>query len=447
MVRRLFVAAALAAAACNPDLPAKLPCSTNDNCPSGLGCNLSAQICVALPGCGGDFANGSNYGCLSGSPTAPSVSLNGSGANITWDPGNTFNNASGFAVLRADSPTGPFAVIGTVTPYSAQPQSTFTDPGPLAVGKTYWYEVATSWPDNVVGPPSPATSFVDSHWSPRASMSSGRYGFATAVFNGVIYAVGGYHDTALTTVEAYDPAADAWTTKASMPTARTYLAAGAVNGIVYAVGGGCNCNGGPANTGALEAYDPVANTWFSKLPMPTSRSNLAAAVVSGTLYAIGGSPGGSTVEAYDPTSNTWTTKAPMPTARFDLAAEVVNGIIYVVGGVGSGGATRLATVEAYDPASNSWTTKTPMPTARQGPAVGVVGGILYAVGGTTGTSGSGANAVVEAYDPVANSWSAKDPMSTARAFPGAAAVNGSLFAIGGHDNAGIYLFSVEEFAP
>ena len=101
----------------------------------------------------------------------------------------------------------------------------------------------------------------------------------------------------------------------------------AVNGIVYAVGGGCNCatSGGIYNT--LEAYDPAANTWSTKAPMPTARQELAVGVINGILYAIGGNGPGSpnVVEAYDPAANSWSTKAPMPTGRYGLAAVPARG--------------------------------------------------------------------------------------------------------------------------
>ena len=81
--------------------------------------------------------------------------------------------------------------------------------------------------------------------------------------------------------------------------------------------------------------------------MPTTRGNLAAAVVNNIIYAIGG--GGvylATNEAYDPVANTWSTKTDMPTARGSLGAAAVNNIIYAIGGATNG---LLSTVEAYDP--------------------------------------------------------------------------------------------------
>jgi len=148
MVRGLLlIAMVLAAAACNPDLPPNIPCTTNDNCPYGWGCNLTTRQCVSVPGC-------DNYGCfLFGSPQAPTVSQSGAAAIVTWNQGSAPGNVSGWAVLRAEAQAGPFAVVGVV----GSQQNSFTDPGPLTPGKTYWYEVATSWDENVIGSPSPAT--------------------------------------------------------------------------------------------------------------------------------------------------------------------------------------------------------------------------------------------------------------------------------------------------
>jgi len=69
-------------------------------------------------------------------------------------------------------------------------------------------------------------------------MPTARLVLASTVVNGVIYAIGGEHSSAvLGTVEAYDPVSDTRTTKASMPTARFALSTSVVNGIIYAVGG------------------------------------------------------------------------------------------------------------------------------------------------------------------------------------------------------------------
>lgn len=71
-----------------------------------------------------------------------------------------------------------------------------------------------------------------------------------------------------------------------MPTARTtFLAASAVNGTIYVIGG---IRGG-SNSSTVEAYDPAANAWTKREDMPDQRTFLATSTVNGKIYAIGGS--------------------------------------------------------------------------------------------------------------------------------------------------------------
>ena len=47
-------------------------------------------------------------------------------------------------------------------------------------------------------------------------------------------------------------------------------------------------------------YDPAANRWTAKAPMPTRRGGGAAAVVDGKIYVVGGRPpGGADFAVYD----------------------------------------------------------------------------------------------------------------------------------------------------
>jgi hypothetical protein len=122
------------------------------------------------------------------------------------------------------------------------------------------------------------------------------------------------------------------------------------------------------------------------------------------FYVVGGYNGYlggavySTVEAYDPVANTWSTKVSTPTARNSAGSGVLNGIDYVVGGSLTNGANALATVEGYDPVLDAWTTLSPMPTATILPGVGVINDTLYVVGGEP--NGQNIN-VLQAGTPIA----------------------------------------------
>ena len=198
---------------------------------------------------------------------------------------------------------------------------------------------------------------VTNTWTTKAPLPTARQGLAVGVINGILYAVGGTTDCCgpVGIVEAYDPVANTWTAKAAMPTPRYNLVVAVHNGVLYALGG----VGGVGQFGLLgtvEAYDPVTDSWSARASLPTPRQSLAAGVVNGVLYAVGGSGqdvfGGccdlsGAVEAYDPVADSWTAKLGLPTPRHSLGAEVINGILFAVGGAGRN--DILGTLEAYHP--------------------------------------------------------------------------------------------------
>jgi N-acetylneuraminic acid mutarotase len=271
-------------------------------------------------------------------------------------------------------------------------------------------------------------------------MPTARSGLGLASGNGKLYAIGGENSPndpvteTLSTVEMYDPYANAWTTKASMPTPRAWLGvAAASNGRIYAIGGADGTAFSPG-LGTVEEYSPANNTWAVRTSMPTVRFGLAAVAANGRIYAIGGSGYGgfvATVEEYDPLTDTWVAKASMPTARANLAAALgPDGLIYAVGGT-NGGPSPLSTVEAYDPVADSWAAKPSMPGGRV--CLGVAAGLndrIYAIGGHDGATGMTGS--VQEYDPITETWTARASMPTARQWQGVArGANGRLYVVGG----------------
>jgi len=293
-------------------------------------------------------------------------------------------------------------------------------------------------------------------WTSHAALPTRRFTLAAGALNGLVYAVGGLDFENMATVEAYDPATNTWTPKTPMPTRRGELGVAAVNGVLYAIGGiDYGPNGAtPIGAGWVEAYDPITDSWTTKSPMPTPRSDFGIAVVNGIIYTIGG--GGAscavptfgactTVEAYDPATDTWTTKAAMPTPRYILGAAEVNGVIYAVGGRNDA-SFWMATVEAYDPASDTWSTKAAMPTPRFGLGLAAINGIVYAMGGETSAGNfTEVTAVLEAYDPTTNTWTTKPAMLGPRAYMGTAVLQGLVYAVGGFGGANMDL--LEAYHP
>lgn len=231
-------------------------------------------------------------------------------------------------------------------------------------------------------------------WTVKASLPVGLHHAGIGVVGKHLYVVGGYTQSGLSvwqpvaTVYAYDRTADTWTERASMPTARGALAVAVFDGKLYAVGG----YDGNANSAAVEVYDLESDRWTARAPLPTPRDHLAAAVVSGKLYAVGGRLKGdyrrnlSVTEAYDPAADRWTRVADLPTARSGITAAEVGGMLYVFGGEGADGTFHEN--EAYDPAHDAWRAMASMPTARHGLGSAVVQGRIHVISGGPTPGGS-----------------------------------------------------------
>jgi len=113
--------------------------------------------------------------------------------------------------------------------------------------------------------------------------------------DGKIYAIGGQLDMigSITVTEAYDPATNEWTTLSPMPTPRLYAAsARGGDDRIYVMGGIEDLPGSPGPnhrvTEAVEAYDPVTDTWSRAAPMPLPRYAAAAAARDGKIIVTGG---------------------------------------------------------------------------------------------------------------------------------------------------------------
>ncbi|MBI4278354.1 MAG: galactose oxidase, partial [Armatimonadetes bacterium] len=99
-----------------------------------------------------------------------------------------------------------------------------------------------------------------------------------------------------------------------------------------------------------EEYDPAANAWRPRAPLPTHRSGIAAEVLGGRIYVFGGEAPEGTFkenEEYDPAADRWTARAPLPTPRHGLAAVRLADRIHVIGGGPRPGGTYSAANEVF----------------------------------------------------------------------------------------------------
>ncbi|MBW8267974.1 Kelch repeat-containing protein [Caldovatus aquaticus] len=299
--------------------------------------------------------------------------------------------------------------------------------GAAANGRLYVFcGLAPGWrPQGLVYEYDPAADA----WTRRRPMPVPTHHVAFAVLNDRIYAFGGFthpgegRPPSWVPTDAaweYDPRGDTWRALAPMPSRRGAAAAAAVNGRLYVVGG-AGLAPGSAEPGlrpdrphralsTVEEYDPEANAWRPRSPMPTPRNHHAAAAVGGRIYAIGGRLGGAfitvasntdVVEEYDPASDSWgAARARMPTPRSAFAAGVHGGRILVAGGEVQD-ARLMATfraVEAYEPAANRWHVLPSMPVPRHGLAGAVLGDRLHLVSGDVQSAGTGVSVHTAAHD-------------------------------------------------
>ena len=228
-----------------------------------------------------------------------------------------------------------------------------------------------------------------------------------------------------------------WTTGAPMPTLRTEVAAAVLKDDIYVIGG---FDESSQVTDIVEVYNVTNNTWTKAASLPGPLHHTAAASYDGKIYVVGGytapwSPSNK-LFIYDPVENKWQEGKPMPTARGALNVNFINGTLYAIGGSSD---RPLNSNEAYDPSNDTWISKALMPTARHHAGSAVVDGKIFVIGGRI--SGSLENiSVNEAYGPEQDKWITNlEAMPSKRSGIGAAPtspVNGS--------SSNIYVFGGEE---
>ncbi|MBI3804116.1 MAG: galactose oxidase [Nitrospirae bacterium] len=292
-------------------------------------------------------------------------------------------------------------------------------------------------------------------WEQHAPVPQPRSEVAAASLDGQIYLIGGFAKEGVTPrVDRYDSATDRWVERAAMPVALHHAGAAALNGKLYVIGGFEGAKSWKPSRGVWE-YDPTTDRWSAKREMPTARGALGVGVWQGRVYAIGGlgatEPGRllentGANEVYDPAADRWETKAPLPNPRDHLAVAVLEGAVHAIGGrFNSDYATNVALHHIYDPAVDRWRQAAPLPRRRSGIAAAVVNGKIYVFGGE---SPQGTFSDNDVYNPTADRWQGAPPMPTARHGLGAAAVADRIYVIAGGPQPGGSLSNVNEmFRP
>jgi N-acetylneuraminic acid mutarotase len=147
----------------------------------------------------------------------------------------------------------------------------------------------------------------------------------------------------LGTNQVYDPATNTWESRNAMSVPRNHAFSGVVNGKIYVIGGrtGHGFILTATNTDVVEEYNPVSDTWsLPKERMPTARSGGASGSDGRRIYVAGGEVTTTelvgafrAIEAYDPVTNSWMTLPSMPMPRHGVAGGVIGNRFHLVSGM------------------------------------------------------------------------------------------------------------------
>jgi N-acetylneuraminic acid mutarotase len=275
-------------------------------------------------------------------------------------------------------------------------------------------------------------------WQDNGAMLNGRAQAAiTADAGGNIYLLGGYTsafgpESALSSVDIYNPVSQTWTSGPAMPVAARGATAVYLNNSIYVFGG--------YNTGQRAIYQALnltTNTWtqgslFGGSWEPT------AAVVNNRIFVLGGEDSKNSTREFFPSTGTFTSLANNPNGSFASRAVAFGGLLYLVGATTSytPDSTRL---DIFDPSTNTWSTA---------PADGLLARTQFAAGNDSqyiyvaGGSSTGFNDTAPFYTDFSIYNTATDSWSTSTALPvglresAGIVVNGRFYVFGGFKDGG-----------
>jgi N-acetylneuraminic acid mutarotase len=311
----------------------------------------------------------------------------------------------GFATERAEA-TDQVQVYDPATGRWARRRpmpSPFTHANAVHVGDTLWFA------GGFVGDnPGPATDAVWRYhpptdtWTPGPRLPAPRSSGVLSLVGGSLHYAGGFLPDRVNNSDDHwslvPGAAGQWIRRARMPDARGHLSGVAVNGHVYVVGGAFFHDPVPHDTSLLHRYDPAADRWDRRtpLPMPLSHSEPGTFPMDGRIVVIGGrnnlnpeslhrTRADSTqilraILVYDPAEDVWVDLGLLPRPLAGVSAGLIGGeLIIAGGGLGNG---QIPQTKAWAiPFRDAWFARSALPVQLEDVSTGVIGRSLFAVGG------------------------------------------------------------------
>jgi Kelch motif len=270
-------------------------------------------------------------------------------------------------------------------------------------------------------------------WTPRAPLPIPRTEMAWAVgYNGRMHLVGGYAEQRVDRPyhHAYNAASDQWQALPELPRGANHVGVAVLGDRLYAFGGFLEQNRTP-HDGAY-AFD--GRQWHTLRRLPEACGAIACVAINDVVHLIGGAIGSDNRRSidwhlvYDPRADRYVRRHPMPLGRDHAGIVAVNGLIHVIGGRVDTFHTNSNLHHSYEPKTDQWTFRAPIPTARSGHGTVWYRDRIFCMGGEGTNRVYGQN---EAYDPSADRWEAYAPMLTPRHGMGAVVLGGGIYVAGG----------------
>ncbi|GAA2694016.1 MULTISPECIES: kelch repeat-containing protein [Actinosynnema] len=235
-----------------------------------------------------------------------------------------------------------------------------------------------------------------------------------------------------------------WRAVADLPQARSEVAVAEAGGLVHVVGGTALVDGEPHwATTLVTAYDPSADRWTERAPLPEPLTHVGLAGLGGRLYAFGGFTGIVHLDprraayCYDPGRDEWTALPELPAALGSVGVAAVGGKLHVLGGRDSRQVVPLPGTPlelglgttnhhfTYDPERRTWAQAPPLPgPPRDHAGVVALDGRVHVVGGRVEDVDRNLDRH-DVHDPRTGGWTTAAPLPAPRS-AGATTVHSGL---------------------
>lgn len=275
-------------------------------------------------------------------------------------------------------------------------------------------------------------------WRARAPLPVPRTEMAWAAgFRSRMHLVGGYAEQRVDRPyhHAYDPTTDRWEELAALPRGANHVGVATLGARLYAFGGFIEQNRTPHD----EAFAFDGERWVRIRRLPEACGAMACIALGDRIHIVGGAIGSDWRRSidwhlvYDPQADRYDRRQPMPLGRDHTGIVVVNNHIHVIGGRVDTFHTNSNLHHSWDPAADRWTFRTPLPTARSGQGTVWYRDRVFVMGGEGTGRVFGQN---EAWNPATDRWEAHAPMLTPRHGMGAVVLGDAVYVAGGGPQVG-----------